>query len=60
MTEQQITLRISEITRGAVPVLKLRWVGEGAQREAIGQEFNSVLEDKIGSSAKLALGSFSA
>lgn len=60
LTEQQITLRISVITSGPAPVLKLRWVGEEVQREAIAQEFKSVLEDKIGSAAKLALGSFSA
>ncbi|MDH0745252.1 YfdQ family protein [Pseudomonas sp. GD03842] len=58
LTEQQITLRISVITSGAVPVLKLRWVGEEVQREAIAQEFKAVLEDKIGAAAQLSLGSF--
>lgn len=58
LTEQQITLRISVITSGAVPVLKLRWVGEEVQREAIAEEFKAVLEEKIGTAATLSLGSF--
>lgn len=60
LTEQQITLRISVITSGAVPVLKLRWVGEEVQREAIAEEFKAVLEAKIGAAARLSLGSFAA
>jgi uncharacterized protein YfdQ (DUF2303 family) len=58
LVEQQITLRLSVITSGPVPVLKLRWVGEEVQREAIAQEFKAVLEEKIGGAAKLSLGSF--
>ncbi|MGH8417994.1 MAG: DUF2303 family protein [Pseudomonas sp.] len=58
LTERQITLRISVITSGSVPVLKLRWVGEEVQREAIAQEFKAVLEAKIGGTAKLSLGAF--
>jgi uncharacterized protein YfdQ (DUF2303 family) len=58
LTEQQITLRISVITSGSVPVLKLRWVGEEVQREAIAQEFKAVLERQIGDTAKLSLGCF--
>jgi hypothetical protein len=34
------------------------WVGEDVQRKEIAQEFKSVLEDQIGSAAKLSLGSF--
>ncbi len=60
LTEQQIQLRISVITSGSQPVLKLRWLGEELQREDIAQEFKQVLEDKIGSAAKLSLGSFAA
>jgi uncharacterized protein YfdQ (DUF2303 family) len=60
LTEQLITLRISVITSGSVPVLKLRWVGEEVQREAIAQEFKAVLEAQIGDAAKLSLGSFAA
>lgn len=56
--EQVIRLRVSVITSGSQPVLKLRWIGEEAQREAIAQEFKEVLDQKIGESAKLALGIF--
>lgn len=58
LSEQQITLRVSVITSGSVPVLKLRWVGEEVQREAIAQEFKAVLEDKIRNHATLSLGAF--
>lgn len=58
LTEQQINLRISVITSGSVPALKLRWVGEEVQREDIAQEFKAVLQDQIGSSATLSLGAF--
>ncbi|MPR00729.1 DUF2303 family protein [Pseudomonas kitaguniensis] len=58
LTEQQITLRLSVITSGAVPVLKLRWVGEEVQREDIAQEFKTVLQGKIGESASLSIGAF--
>lgn len=56
--EQVIRLRVSVITSGSQPVLKLRWLGEEAQREAIAQEFKQVLETKVGASSKLALGTF--
>ncbi|MFK0090683.1 DUF2303 family protein [Pseudomonas sp. NPDC090755] len=56
--EQVIRLRVSVITSGSQPVLKLRWIGEEAQREDIAQEFKSVLQDKIGSNAVLSLGGF--
>lgn len=55
---RDITLRVSVITSGSQPVLKLRWVGEEVQREEIAQEFKSVLDEKIGAAAKLTLGSF--
>ena len=58
LTEQLITLRLSVITSGSQPVLKLRWVGEEVQREDIAQEFKSVLQDKIGDAAALSLGAF--
>ncbi|WP_122739631.1 DUF2303 family protein [Pseudomonas viridiflava] len=57
---REIILRISVITSGAQPVLKLRWVGEDVQREEIAQEFKFVLEAQVGDAAQLALGSFSA
>jgi uncharacterized protein YfdQ (DUF2303 family) len=58
LTEQQINLRISVITSGAQPALKLRWVGEEVQREDIAQEFKTVLQEKIGTNASLSLGAF--
>ena len=58
LTEQVITLRLSVITSGSQPVLKLRWVGEEVQREDIAQEFKAVLQGQIGSSASLSLGAF--
>lgn len=58
LTEQQITLRISVITSGSQPVLKLRWVGEEVQREDIAQEFKAVLQRNIGEAAVLSLGAF--
>jgi uncharacterized protein YfdQ (DUF2303 family) len=60
LIEQPIRLPVAVITSGAQPVLKLRWIGEEVQREAIAQEFKAVLEDKIGEAAKLSLGSFTA
>jgi uncharacterized protein YfdQ (DUF2303 family) len=58
LTEQQIMLRVSVITSGAQPVLKLRWVGEEVQREDIAQEFKFALQEKIRTSATLSLGAF--
>jgi len=58
LTEQQITLRLSVITSGVQPVLKLRWVGEEVQREDIAQEFKAVLQRNIGDATTLSLGSF--
>lgn len=58
--EQVIRLRVSVITGGSQPVLKLRWIGEEAQRESIAQEFKAVLEEKAGESAALSLGTFDA
>lgn len=58
--EQVIRLRVSIITSGAQPVLKLRWIGEEAQREEIAQEFKAVLEEKVGTAAVLSLGTFDA
>ena len=58
LSVREIILRISVITSGAQPALKLRWVGEDVQREEIAQEFKSVLDAQIGEAAKLALGTF--
>jgi len=58
LTEQQIMLRVSVITSGAQPILKLRWVGEEVQREGIAQEFKTVLQEKIADAAALSIGAF--
>lgn len=58
LSMRNITLRVSVITSGAQPMLKLRWVGEEVQREEIAQEFKSVLDAQIGEAAKLTLGTF--
>ncbi|KPW36942.1 hypothetical protein ALP45_04777 [Pseudomonas coronafaciens pv. atropurpurea] len=41
-------------------MLTPRWVCKDVQREEIAQEFKSVLEEKVGEAAQLALSSFSA
>lgn len=56
--EQTIRLRVSVITSGSQPQLKLRWLGEEAQREAIAKEFKEVLEARTCTAAKLTLGNF--
>ena len=58
LSMRNITLRVSVITSGAQPMLKLRWVGEEVQREQIAQEFKSVLDLQIGEAATLTLGTF--
>ena len=58
LSMRNITLRVSVITSGAQPMLKLRWVAEEVQREEIAQEFKSVLDVQIGEAATLTLGTF--
>ena len=58
LSVRNITLRVSVITSGAQPMLKLRWIGEEVQREEIAQEFKTVLQEKIGNAAPLSLGAF--
>ena len=58
LSVRDITLRVSVITSGAQPMLKLRWIGEEVQREEIAQEFKTVLQEKIGNAASLPLGTF--
>lgn len=52
-----INLRLSVIT-GDEPVLKLRWVGEEAQREEFAREFKGVLEQEVGGFVPLTIGTF--
>ena len=60
LSVRNITLRVSVITSGAQPMLKLRWIGEEVQREEIAQEFKSVLDVQIGAETPLTLGNFTA
>lgn len=53
-----ITLRVSVITGRDEPLLKLRWVGEEAQREAFADEFKQVLSKEVGGMAALTIGTF--
>lgn len=53
-----IILRLSVFTSDDKPALKLRWVGEGAQREAIAQSFKQTLAGQLGDAASLTLGEF--
>lgn len=53
-----IVLRLSVITGDNAPALKLRWVGEEAQREEFAQEFKEVLDQKIGEYVPLTIGTF--
>lgn len=58
LSVRNITLRVSVITSGTQPMLKLRWIGEEVQREEIAQEFKSVLDTQIGEATPLTLGTF--
>lgn len=53
-----LTLRLSVITGEDKPVLKLRWVGEEAQREEFAIEFKQVLEHEVGGFVPLTIGTF--
>nr|WP_312231674.1 YfdQ family protein [Pseudomonas sp.] len=53
-----ISLRLSVITGDNAPVLKLRWVGEEAQREEFAEEFKNVLHEQIGEQVPLTIGTF--
>lgn len=53
-----ITLRVSVITGRDQPLLKLRWVGEEAQREAFADEFKQVLQHEIGGLVQLTIGNY--
>jgi len=53
-----IDLRLSVLTGADTPVLKLRWVGEEAQREEFARQFKSVLEAEVGGLVPLTIGTF--
>lgn len=54
----EITLRLSVMTGRDEPMLKLRWVGEEAQREEFAREFKGVLEQEVGGFVPLTIGTF--
>lgn len=58
LQERQFTLRMSIITGGDKPVLKLRWVQEEAVKEWIAQEFKERLKADLNGIATLTLGTF--
>ena len=53
-----ITLRVSVITGRDEPLLKLRWVGEDAQREGFADEFKQALDKAVGGLVPLTIGTF--
>ncbi|SEC72365.1 DUF2303 family protein [Pseudomonas anguilliseptica] len=53
-----ITLRVSVITGRDDPQLKLRWVGEEAQREGFADEFKRVLDSAVGGLVPLTIGTY--
>lgn len=54
-----IRLRLSVITgRDEEPMLRLRWVGEEAQREDIARKFKGVIEQELGEEVPLTIGTF--
>lgn len=53
-----ITLRVSVITGRDEPQLKLRWVGEEAQRESFADEFKRVLDSAVGGLVPLTIGTY--
>lgn len=53
-----IGLRLSVITGRDEPLLKLRWVGEEAQREAFADEFKATLDEELSELISLHIGTF--
>ncbi len=51
-----VRLRISVITSGSQPVIKLRWPDEEAKREEIAQDFKKVPEKQAGGVVKINSG----
>ncbi|MBD8492996.1 DUF2303 family protein [Pseudomonas syringae] len=60
LMERTFTFRLSVITSGREPILKLRWIAEEVQREEIAREFKGVLQGLVEDKASLWLGSFDA
>ena len=55
---QTIRLRVAVLTGGDKPALRLRWIGEAQLREDLAQEFKQVVQQEVGGSATLTIGTF--
>lgn len=56
---QQVGAALSAVAAGRdQPLLKLRWVGEEAQREAFADEFKQVLQAEVGGLVNLTIGNY--
>lgn len=55
---QTIQMRVAILTGGDQPVLRLRWIGEAQLREDLAQEFKQVVEQEVGASTQLTIGTF--
>lgn len=58
LSPRDFTFRLSVITSGSQPVMKLRWIGEEIQREEVAQEFKGAVMLLVNNNAKLRIGSF--
>lgn len=58
LSAANIGLRLSVITGRDEPLLKLRWVGEEAQREAFADEFKATLDEELSELISLHIGTF--
>ena len=59
LSVRTFTLRLSILTGGRAPALKLRIVGHEQAKEDMAQEFKKVLAESIGKDASLTIGTFS-
>lgn len=58
LESRPIRLRVAVLTGGDKPALRLRWIGEAQLREDLAQEFKQVVQQEVGGSATLTIGSF--
>jgi uncharacterized protein YfdQ (DUF2303 family) len=58
LTVRTIRLRVAVLTGGEKPALRLRWIGEAQLREDLAQEFKQVVQQEVGGTATLTIGTF--
>lgn len=58
LAEAFITLRLSVLTGGEAPILKLRWVRQEEQLEDIAKGFKDVVQKEIGGLVPMSIGHF--